>query len=578
MKKTIRYLLFFAISLLPACNLPFEQPVVPTPLATSPVQVVPAATADPVAEAGEHRIGIRVIEGSGEFYDRMSGEKFVPRGVNYIRLDIQQGLSGGTYLAHSTFGPGFYDPVRADDAMRKMHSDGYNVVRVFIEPTTTTSISGAYGLSSAYLDNMADFISLAKKNDMFVIFSTDWVAGSPPYAAIIDQECCDTFNSSNAVHLSASGVKASRLFYGDLVQALIERGAPLEAVFSFNISNELSFDSDQPPLNWSEGSVTLGNGQTYDMAVPADKQRIIDEGLVYYIDQVRAGILEVDPSALVGIGFFQPQAPNPTRIGDARVIRTYAAIWESTADFIDLHAYPGLELSLAQYVENYEINGQAEKPIIMGEFGGFKAAYPTAQDAARALAAWQVESCKYGFDGWLIWTWDDDGGGEMFSAMDDGEAINDELAPRNRPDPCAPGVETEQNLAIGAQVAASAWLPDSPPTHVIDEKMDSIWNSGAGSPQWIELTLKRPATISEIRLLVAQYPEGDSDHSLELGTSGTDLTEVKRFSQFTRDGDWLVYKPDLELQNVQIIRVVTLSSNSWVAWKEIQVIGTDRNN
>lgn len=213
--KTVHYLLLFTISLLPACNLPYRPPASSTFIATSPVQVASVATTTPIAKAGEHRIGIRVIDGHGEFYDRMTGEKFVPRGANYIRLAMQQGLGGGAYLAHSTFGPGFYDPVRADAAMRKMYSDGYNVVRVFIETTTTTSISGAYGLSGDYLDNIADFIHLAKKNNLFVIFSTDWVVSLPSYTTIIE-EYCDTFNSVKAVYFSASAISCSSILINRL--------------------------------------------------------------------------------------------------------------------------------------------------------------------------------------------------------------------------------------------------------------------------------------------------------------------------------------------------------------------------
>jgi hypothetical protein len=311
-------------------------------------------------------------------------------------------------------------------------------VRVFVETTTTTSISGkTSGLSSEYLDNITDFLNVADANEIYVIFVTDWIADSSPYTNIVARECCETFDSSNAVHLSASGVEASGLFYQDFVKGLIERKAPLRAVFSFNVSNELAFDANEPPLSWTSGMVSLGNGQSYDMSNSNDKKRIIDEGLVYYIDEVRAAILQVDPNAIVGVGFFQPQEPNPTRIGDTRVIRTYSAIWESQADYIDLHAYPGFELTLKQYVENYEINGMEEKPIIMGEFGAFQSAYPNAQAAALALQAWQIESCKYGFDGWLLWTWNNEFLGDMYSALSADGAINGALAPILRPDPCS---------------------------------------------------------------------------------------------------------------------------------------------
>jgi len=419
-----------------SCNLPLpggaSNPLAPT-LPQSPNSTSVSKQPPP-----EHRIGVRVVNGVGEFYDRVAGEKFVPRGANYVALGLQKNRAGEEVLAHATFSPGFYDHAAAEQALQKMHADGYNVVRVFLETTTTTSISGSpNGLSSAYIDNVENFLEVADANKIHVIFVTDWIADSAPYNEIVARECCEMFNSSNAVHLSASGVEASGLFYRDFVSELIERNAPLAAVFSFNLSNELAFDANEPPLSWDSGSVTLGNGQTYDMSVPEDKKRIIDDGLVYYIEQVRLAILEVDSTSIVGVGFFAPQGPNPHRIGDTRVIRTYPAIWESQADYIDLHAYPYPgDLTLAQSVENYEINGMQEKPIMMGEFGAFKAAYPNSQAAALALQAWQIESCQYGFDGWLLWTWDNEFSGELYSALTDGGAINGVLAPVIRPDPC----------------------------------------------------------------------------------------------------------------------------------------------
>src|SRR2546421_16894 len=76
--------------------------------------------------APEHRIGVRVVNGIGEFYDRVTGQKFVPRGNNYIRLGPQTDLSGRRVVYHSTFDPGSYNPSRAEAALERMHVDGYN--------------------------------------------------------------------------------------------------------------------------------------------------------------------------------------------------------------------------------------------------------------------------------------------------------------------------------------------------------------------------------------------------------------------------------------------------------------------
>ena len=48
---------------------------------------------------------------------------------------------------------------------------------------------------------------------------------------------------------------------------------------------------------------------------------------------------------------------------------------------------------------------------------------------------------------------------------------------------------------------------------------------------------------------------------------------LARFSQMTRSEDWLIFKPETPLENIQIVRVETTLSPSWVAWKEIQVFG-----
>jgi hypothetical protein len=79
----------------------------------------------------EHRIGVRVVNGVGEFYDRVTGQKFVPRGNNFIRIGPQTDLSGARIVYHTLFDLGGYNASEAEDALRRMHANGYNVVRVF---------------------------------------------------------------------------------------------------------------------------------------------------------------------------------------------------------------------------------------------------------------------------------------------------------------------------------------------------------------------------------------------------------------------------------------------------------------
>jgi hypothetical protein len=72
--------------------------------------MAPTIAVEPPQPPFEHRIGIRVVEGVGEYYDRQTGEKFMPRGNNYIRLAEQHSPSGETISYHSTFNLRLYDP------------------------------------------------------------------------------------------------------------------------------------------------------------------------------------------------------------------------------------------------------------------------------------------------------------------------------------------------------------------------------------------------------------------------------------------------------------------------------------
>jgi hypothetical protein len=425
-----------AAFLLAACQ---ASTATPTPGAT-PSLPTAAPTASPVPTAtpgpAEHHIGTRVRDGVGEFFDRTTGDKFVPRGMNYVRLATQLKPDGSITFGHSLFDPGRYDSSVVQTDLGKMHEDGYNVVRVFLSPDTIGAEDG--GLSAPYLANVADFLSQAKQSGIYVIFTLDWVPGGK-YGSILSADCCSLFASMNANFLPPAGLAANQAFYQDFIGELLDLGAATDYVFSYQLRNELFFERDQPPLSLTAGMVTTANGKSYDMAVAADKTAMVSENLVYWIDEMRASILEVDPTALVSLGFFQPQEPNKTREGDTRLAVTEPAIWQSKADFIDLHPYAGFELNMKQYAENYGIKGMQEKPILMGEFGSTIDRYASTQAAAKAFVAWQVESCKYGFDGWLFWTWDS--GAEQpnfFNALMDGGAINAVLSPVARPDPCTP--------------------------------------------------------------------------------------------------------------------------------------------
>ena len=403
----------------PASRLAAAQPSPAATLTSPPESTLPGA---PAAVTSEHRIGVRVVDGAGEFYDRQTGERFVPRGYNYIRLEADGW--------HATLNPGFYDAERADEALGWMQAAGYNVVRILIDCCRAGSNVGSArgGLSDLYLDNVLDFLERARAHQIVVLVVLDLTPAAGGYDEMW-RSCCTYFDDNNLRYLTSGGHQSKRRYIRDFVRALIGHGAPLESIFAFDLNNEMFYDAEIPPLSLVSGRVHTANGRTYDLAIPEDRQRMMDENLVYWIDEMRAAIREIDPTALVTISF-------PAVIGGPRLVRPQVAIEDSTADFVDLHMYLGLGAGLDYYLRSFGVEGDTAKPLLLGEFGAHRRGFPSAEAAAQALRDWHVSTCALGFDGWLMWTFDTDEQTGLYNGLSEGGVIDQALAPMNRPDPC----------------------------------------------------------------------------------------------------------------------------------------------
>ncbi len=388
-----------------------------------------------------HRIGVRTVGGRGEFYDRSTNAVFVPRGANYVRLATQVGWTGNIFDYHSTFNVTLYDGASADAVLARMSSDGFTVVRVFLNGCCEANSLGnpAGGLSAPYLANVADFLTRAKSHGIGVLITTDDIPMVGGYENVLYQSCCDTFNADNMNVLTAQGLTAHAMMWRDLITGLQAQHAPLDAIFAYELRSELSFDITYPPLSLVTGTVTTGNGQAYDMSSSLSKQAMMDDNMVYWSSHLRDTIVALDPGALVTVGFFEPQSPNPSRAGDVRVTRPYPAIAQSTIDFVDLHPYAGVQLTIDQYAENFGEDAFPSKPVIMGEFGAPTLSFGTASSAAQALVAWQTGSCPHHFAGWVMWTWntEEQPGGTFWAMTSADSVIEKSLSPVHRPDPCS---------------------------------------------------------------------------------------------------------------------------------------------
>ena len=185
-----------------------------------------------------------------------------------------------------------------------------------------------------------------------------------------------------------------------------------------------------------------------------------------------------------------------------------------------------------------------------------------------------MESCDYGYDGWLLWTWDTEEQTDFYNGLTGEGQVNQALAPVNRPDPCQPGEFPffEVNIALGKAVRVSRFLEGNPPANSVDGITSNWWGAGAPPPQWIEIDLGEPATIRLIRLVTSQSPAGTTRHQVWLGPTLDELYLAYTFEGETADSQALEFIPEAPIDGVRYVRVVTKSSPSWVGWREIEVL------
>src|SRR5579871_2483042 len=121
--------------------------------------------------AGTHAIGVRVVNGAGELYDRLTGQRFTLRGNNFVRFAPQDAGSAGTIIYLSMFNVDRYNANDMEKNLRLMRQSGYNTVRVFLNQLAIGNPAG--GLSGSYMNNVVDFLQRAKSHGIYTILTVD---------------------------------------------------------------------------------------------------------------------------------------------------------------------------------------------------------------------------------------------------------------------------------------------------------------------------------------------------------------------------------------------------------------------
>ena len=387
-----------------------------------------------VAASSLNRLGVRTRQNNRqEFYDVVTQTPVLLRGNNYIRAKDYGTPEKPVWVGNTNFSLGQYNRTKNIQALDQMKQYRYNAVRIFVNRYDVGNKTGT-GLSTEYMNNMVDFIKLANERKLYVFIT---FSGIPSYGKY--QPSATNPNIEAPYHiwlLIPEYVQAKKKYVKDVINTMKEKGVPLETLI-YTIENEPYFEMDKKPFSLTQGNITVANGQTYNMANTAnDKNRIMEDSLLYYMDAVRQSIKEADPQALVGITVFSP-ITGRTQNSNWQ-IKTGKTFTQSSADFISINMYPGTG-NINEEMAAFEM-GTSKKPLVLSEFGAYPHIYGTIDRGAEAMRDMQVQTCRqYGFIGWFAYEWDTsdyDSFFRIYHVVEGSGAINIALAPLYRADPC----------------------------------------------------------------------------------------------------------------------------------------------
>jgi hypothetical protein len=120
-------------------------------------------------------------------------------------------------------------------------------------------------------------------------------------------------------------------------------------------------------------------------------------------------------------------------------------------------------------------------------------------------------------------------------------------------------------------VSASASSSYQSPSLAIDSNLSTAWIANGGGSQWIEIDLGVSKEIHKIRLLTEQSVTVNTVHNIYVGAAPAPTVLATTFSGITSTGQWLdkTFLPNPVVG--RYVRILTPTSSSWRAWREIEI-------
>jgi len=388
--------------------------------------------------------------GQAEFFNTQTGQTFVVKGFNYIRL--RHG-DHSTFDADTPATAADYDPLDAESMFRLLARHGYNTVRVFIigrsrgNPGIAGGPDAAAALYEPYMRNVLDFLRRARRHGVYVLptFGDGELPANRYWAARRQ----GLPRGKNALYLTKAGIDAKAEYVTGFLTWIKEQDpALLETLLGVQCQNELYLDARSWPFSETTGSVTAANGKTYDLSDADDRRRLMAEGIRFYHERLTAAVRRVAPGLLVSEGLFVPRAVGkspathaavwPGTTSDPRFPPTAGMLAGSPLDFVDVHFYrtrreETVEEAFRRDMLSTEYLDAAmeplirDKPVILGEFGAFQHVEASFDEAVDTLLAIRALAHRHGMAGWMMWTFDAFEQPRLWHAMEDGGAFVERL-------------------------------------------------------------------------------------------------------------------------------------------------------
>ena len=379
------------------------------------------------------RIAIREnnVTGYAEFYyndgttPADQSRRYMPVGSNYLLL--KDSWEPSTFDASPNVLLNNYDPLEVEAMLALLAKNNYNVLRVFLSGTTTDSIGGFGGVFTGelddsqfymvdgkqalylpYMNNLTDFLTRCQKYGVYTLVV---LGASLPMTEYFDEYRAGLI-STNAYILDEQFIRGkeeyAKIFLTYIKEYDEANGTRLmNAIFAISNDNESAYSARTWPFN-IDGEVTLANGKTYDMTNKEDRQRAADEGKLYFYERFVAAVKGVDAQlltcegmyTLLAVGNYSDSDPDAnyglTPISDLSDAfpTTLDVMMQTALDFLDVHIYhtTGKELVpvFGENMRSLKYNdavkaAQAQKPIIMAEFGAFRSKAPTFEEAKEII-------------------------------------------------------------------------------------------------------------------------------------------------------------------------------------------------